>query len=203
MKMKFILYKEKIATPDIDLMSYKNPYDRHYYLDSFEKSPTFQEVLKVEGNLVKEMDIQVLDLEQTFLVMGSEHLNPDDFEFAGESENGASIYIRRTDTGEEFTIPAAYVRTKAKKRKVIATRVITPYRGQFKDNSQENWVDFALKYKVKITSERLIQMFIYNHIMLEDFNNLLPKENQIIPVRIDKGFLFNLYLEKIDFKSIT
>lgn len=44
MKMKFILYKEKIATPDIDLMSYKNQYDRHYYLESFSKSPTFQEI---------------------------------------------------------------------------------------------------------------------------------------------------------------
>lgn len=192
--MKFILYKEKIASPSDNIDVLNTPFDRHYYLDSFNGSHTFDELVRKEGHLKKTIQYPVLDLYQTFDVMGEFNKNPDDYEFVEEVDGG--VKIKLITTGEEFFIDGPFVRTKAETRELLASRLITPYRGQFKDNFIDDWLSFVLKYKIKANVGSLIQIFIVNEEMLHDFNNLLCEKEQILPVRVDPGFFYNLYIEK-------
>lgn len=192
--MKFILYKEKIAGVDDNIDLLNTPFDRHYYLDAFQDSLTFKELLKREEHLKKIIQYPVLDLDRTFEVMGEDDKDPDDYEFVEELNGG--VKIKKITTGEEFFIDGPYVRTKAELRELLASRLITPYRGTFKENCTDEWLNFVLKYKIKAGVGRLVQVFIVNEDMLNDFNKLLYEKEQIIPVRVDSGFFYNLYVEK-------
>lgn len=193
--MKFVLYKEKIATVEEDLTSYRTGYDRHYYLDSFPNNRCFDSLVWVNRDLVREVPTHMVDLRQSLDVMGYFAKNEEEYDVF-EEDNG-DLRLSSIVNAEIIRIPKAYVRTVPLIKKVLATKCELNFTGAFKQDFEDDWVDFTLKYKIRCAQASLIHVILSDVQMLKDWNNLMPDGHQIMPEIINKGTFYNIYIERI------